>query len=365
MSTFQFGSSNASTRKAWAEGVARDAEHGLFFAPLMYPAGPSAQGAIRSPGYGKGAQIIKVHDLFKNESGDNLTITNVARINGAPTMGDAVDKNSSANLSTYTMTLGYDAARKTVSNTGKISDKKVAFKFRETAKPELASWSRRTTEGLILAHLYGIAAPTNSAVLTRLNLSSSLTTVFGNAVQAFDSDHLVYAGSANTTDAMVSADTSAVLTASLLDQIITKVGEDLSIPLEPTDLGNGEEGFIVPISGRGLEQLRADPDFREAVTEFNGPLNQLLKRKLPKYGNLVFVEYGNCLDPYANVGRMLVLGKDALQFAKVMDWEWWEGVEDTMDWKNLITIGAMMGAKATYFNSARRNALAVDFYKRS
>lgn len=364
--SWKFASGSEIVPKVMAEKVTRNAEHGLIWAPLMYPSGPAAQGLIRNADYGKGAKIIRVNDELRTKPGENLILHNVARINGQPVMGDGRAKDQKTTLQPYTMPLGYSAARiPPITSEGKLNDKKTVLKFRENAMAEGSSWARRTTEGAITAHLFGITAPTNTAVTTRLNLGSDLTTVFGNDVQAFDSDHLVYAGANNASDADVAADTSAVLTASLLDTLITKATEDLSIPLEMAELGNGEEGFLVLLPGRGIEQLKTDPDYRDAIAQYDGPLNAMLKRKLVKYGPFVFVEYANCLDPLANVGRMLVLGKDALQFAKVMDWEWWEGVEDTHDWVNLISIGAMMGAKATVFNSTRRNALAVDFYKRS
>lgn len=364
--SWRFAAGDSLIPKINQEKVTRNAEHGLIWAPLMYPAGPAAKGAIRNPGYGKGAQIIRVAEEFRTKKGDTLVLNNIARITGQPVLADARAKDQKTQLVPYSMTMGYEAFRiPPITSEGKLNDKKVTMEFREQAMQEAPSWARRTTEGILNAHLYGITAPSNSAVLTRLNLPSDLTTIAGNAVQTFDSDHLVYAGSANTTDAEVAADTSAVLTASLLDTLETKVTEDLSIPLEPVDLGDGEEGFLFVLPGRGVEQLKADPDYREAIRQYDGPLNAMLKRKLVRYGKFVFLEYANCFDPLANVGRALILGKDALQFAKVMDWEWWEGVEDTHDWVNLISIGAMMGAKATVFNSARRNSLAVDFYKRS
>jgi hypothetical protein len=363
--SWKFGENHPLTNKAWSEKVTRNAEHKLIWAPLMYPAGPTAKGVIRHPDYGKGAPIIKVHGEFRTKPGDELTLPNVASVNTKPVMGDARAKNQKTTLTPYDMKLKYDAARiPPITSEGKLNDKKTTLNFREEAKVAGASWARRTTEGVINAHLFGIKNPANTAVVDRLNLPRDCSTVFNNEVQEFDAGHIVYAGG-KSNDSQVAADPTAVLTADFLDRLITTATEDLDIPLEPCDLGNGEEGFLFVLPGRGVEQLRADPDYRESVTQYDGALNQLLKRKLVKYGPFVFLEYGNCLDPLANVGRGLILGKDALHFAKVMDWEWWEGVEDTHDWINLISIGAMLGAKGTIFNGARRNALAVDFYKRS
>lgn len=364
---WKFASGDGDVLNVMSESVQRDADRELFYAPLMYPAGPSAKGAIKNKDFGKGASIIRVNTEFESQDkrGLSLVINNIAAVNGQPVIGDSKAIDQKTELARYSMTLGYQAFRiPPIRSNGKLNDKRSTMNFRDEAMQAAPSWARRTTEGLILAHLYGIAAPTNTAVLTELNLPSSLSTVAGNAICEFDSTHLAHAGSGNTTDALVGADTSAVLTASLLDVTQTSIN-DLTIPIEKVDLGDGSQGYLCPINGRGIEQLKNDPDYREAVAEYRGPLNALLKRQLVKYGNFLFYEEPHALLPYANVGRLLILGKGALQFAPVMGWEWWEGVEDTHDWFNLISIGSMFGCRATYFNSTRRNAYAVDYYQRT
>lgn len=365
--TWAIGSGDAATVKAWEEKTIRDAEHRLIWGGVMYPSGPGAKDMIRNKAYGSGSNIIRVSDEFRNTPGDTLTITNVPNVNRVPVMGDTKGLDQSSTLKPYTMKMGYDAARNPFISAGKIQDKRPVINFRTAAKVAQASWMRRTTEGIINAHLYGITAPSNTKVLDRLNLPYDLTTVFGNAVQTFDSTHITYAGvtGANTSDANVAADTSATLSAALLDQLITSALEDLAIPLELADLGDGTEGLLVPIPGRGIEQLRSDPQFVKYATQFDGAKNLLLKRDMPRYGPLVFMEYTEHFQPAANVGRLLLLGKDALQFLKPMDWQWWEGVQDINDWFSIISVAAMMGAQATNFNGTRRNSYACDFYMRS
>lgn len=361
--TWQFGVNDTQTVKLWSEKVIRDADKTQWWAPVMYPVDGDAK-TLRHPDAGKGGEIIAVHTDFQNKSGDRVTIHNVAQSTGRGVHGDGYLKNTGATISTYTMNLFYENVAYQIVSSGELSERRTVMNFREHARKNLASWARRKTEGAIVLSLWGLTAPNNSSVLTNLNWNTTESEVFLNTIQAFDSDHILYAGDA-TSDATI--DSADVLTAQLITKAETKALEDLSIPLEMVNI-DGEDCFILFTSGRGAEQLRYDPDWRDAQGYGNtrSSDNPLLKRAIGKYSKTYVVEYPNCLNPAANVCRSILAGKNALQMAKVEDWSWFEDYTiDTRKRRKAISIGGFFGMAPTYFNSTRRNALAIDHYVRT
>jgi N4-gp56 family major capsid protein len=359
---FEFGTNDAETVKKWSELVVRDAEHKLIWAPMMYST--DAPKSIRHPDAGKGGKIIKVHTDFagQDKKGDTLTIHNVARVTGRGVQGDGLLRDTGANLDTYTMTAKFENYAQQVRSKGELAEKRSVLDFRQQARTELSSWVRRKLEGAIVLSLWGITAPNNSGVLTRLNWNTTESEVFLNTIQAFDSDHIVYAGDATSNATIDSAD---VMTAQLLTKLETKAFEDLDIPLDPID-NNGEECLYLFLSGRGCEQLQYDPDWRDAqAVNARGESNPKIKGVIGKYGRIYVINYANCLNPAANVGQGVLVGSDALQMLKVEDPTWFEDFEDTRKRRKVISIGGMTGMAATYFQSARRNAIAVRHYVRS
>lgn len=359
---FEFGTNDAETVEKWSEGVIRDAEHTQFWGSMMYST--DSPKAIRHPDAGKGGQIIKVHTDFQGQDkrGDTLTITNVNRVTGRGVHGDGLLRDTALDMTTATMQVKFENYATQVKTMGELAEKRSLLNFRTEAKVELGSWVRRKIEGAFVLALWGLTAPNNSGVLTRLNWNTTESTVFLNTIQAFDSDHIVYAGDATSS---ATVDSSDVLTAQLLTKLETKAFEDLTIPLEPVEI-NGEDCLILFTSGRGAEQLQYDPDWRDAqASNSRGPDNPKIKGLIGKFGRIYVVNYANCLNAAANVCQSILVGRDALQMLKVEEPSWFEDYEDTRKRRKVISIGGMMGVASTYLSSARRNALAVRHYVRT
>jgi N4-gp56 family major capsid protein len=367
---FDFGRNDPETVKLWSELVVRDAEHKLFFSPMMYSA-TNDSAAVRHPDANKAEGVIRVHTEFQEKAGDRLTINNVARIQGEGVYGDSLLRDTGSDVDTYTMDLYFDQVAKQTRDSGKLAAKRTSMDFRKITKPELASWWRRQVEGSIIRSLYGLANPANaSTVLGRLNQpTTSNSTVMGNTIQAFDSSHLMYAGVGNA--AASDLESTDVLTSQVLSKAETAFCSDLSIPLEGLDM-KGEEGFLLLTPRRGIEQLLYDEAWRQAQGTYVRDMNHpLIKLTVGRIGKFWVVPYDNALtvatatDGSGVVNRALVLGKDALQMAKVEDPQWFEDYVDTAKRRRVISIGGMYGIAPTYFNSSRRNSAAIDFYARA
>ena len=208
----------------------------------------------------------------------------------------------------------------------------------------------------------GLTSWNNTTKLKYWPQTGAIASVYGNTIQAFDSDHIAYAGTATSNGTITSGD---VMTAQFLTKLETTAFEDLSIPLDGMDV-DGQQELILFLSRRGCEQLLYDEDWinanRAGVQSMDNPI---VKRSIGKFGNIRVVPYNFCLNPAANVSQGILCGKDAIQMAKVEDFSWFEDFEDTRKRRKVVSIGGMFGAAATYFNSTRRNAIAVRHYVRS
>lgn len=358
MATWEFATGDASTVKLWSEKVIRDAEKHLFFAPLAYTLKSSkSQRATESSKY-KG--IIQVHSDLQSQKGDRVTLENVARITGRGVHGDGLLAGTGADLNVYTMNLFIENVAMQVRTAGELSERRVVMDFRETAMPELGSWAGRKLEEAIALALWGLTSWNNSPYDNWSN--NGETSVFGNTIQTFDSAHQLYAGDATSNGTIDSGD---VLTAQMLTKAETTAFEDLAIPLEPLNI-DGEDCLILFVSNRGKEQLLYDQEFREAQSaNTRGSSNPMLSGTIGKFGRIWVIPYPKAPNPAANVGSAILCGANALQLAKVKDWEWWEGYEDSMKRRKVIAVGGTFGLASTYLNSTRRNAVAINHYQRS
>lgn len=358
--TWEFGVNDAETVEKWTEATVRDGEKMITFAPFMTS---QTEGAVRNPEVGNAGGIIKVHTEFagKDKAGRTLTIYNVADIPASErgVHGDGLLRDTGADLDTYTMQLRFENVAEQVRTMGELNEKGPLLQFRQTAREKLARYVRAKTEGAIILQLWGLTSWNNTTKLKHWSQQGQESSVFGNTIQAFDADHIVYAGDA-TSNATIGTDD--VMTAQLLTKLETKALEDLDIPLEPLN-----DELILFCSNRAAEQLLYDEDFIRVNADANtrGSDNPIVRRSIGKFGMIRVVPIPYALNPAANVGQAVLCGKDALQMAKVEDWSWFEDFEDNRKRRKVISVGGTFGVAATYINSTRRNALAVRHYQRS
>jgi hypothetical protein len=352
--TWNYTSSSAETQKKWSRALQRDLEKENFFAPLIYDVSDNI------PTDTKATQgIIKQHNDLrgKNNRGNSLVVYNVANSTGKPVIDDATLAGSGGPIDTYTQEISLSLVAYEHVSRGVMSEKRVPLDFRREARTSLSGKLQRCLEEGLMLHLSG----TNTFVNTNIKSWASGDTIFGNAVQTFDSDHIKYV--TGSSDANVAADNTAKLSAAVLDSVITKASDTLDIPVEPLRV-DGEDLFLFLCSYEGLEQLFADQRFREAqqYAAPRGKENPLLGFTKIRYRNLLIKPYAKIVKPIANAAYNLLLGKDALHVlpgSESVDW-----IEDFEDRKRkpVVATQMMLGAQGCKFNGTRRNAVRVVSY---
>lgn len=361
--TWEFGINDPETVQKWTEATIRDADKMLTFAPFMTS---MTEGAIRNPEASKTGGVFRVHTDFsgRDKKGRVVTIHNVADIDPAEIgiYGDAIGRDQGANLDTYTMQLKYDSVMLPVRSSGELSEKSTVLDFRKEARAKLAKWAAHKTDGGLWLALNGLTSYTNGTKLKYWPQNGAISSVYGNDIQAFDADHIAYAGDATS---VATVDQGDVLTAQFLTKLETTALEDLSIPLDPF-MVDGMPELILFVGNRGKEQLLYDEDWIKAnQAGVQSSDNPIVKRSIGKFGNIRVVPVPFALNLAANVAQAVLCGKDAVQLAKVEDFSWFEDFEDIRKRRKVISIGGMFGMAATYLNGTRRNAMAVRHYSRT
>lgn len=364
---WSFSTDNAATVKRWSTMDTRDAEKAVFFYPMMFA--DKAKG-LRAQATGMPTDATKgmirwFTEFTEHDSGDRITIPHVPKVVGRGVHGDAILRGSgqSANILTQDLLLDFFATQ--VYNNGPLSDQRVALKFIDTMRPELAKWYTRKWEEAIVLALWGLTTWANTGVLENWNGGLvGESSVFNSPIETFDSGSILYAGDA-TSDASI--DSADVLTANLLDRIATKITQEMTYPVTPIIDEQGQPAWGFVTSGYGIEQLKADSQFRDnhtKVTTVNAN-NPLTQRALFKYNGLYIIPYAKTLNPLANVGRSLVLGADNMVAAKHKGIEYFVDPADDAQRRKALSVTGSGAVKADKVGGVRRNALAVDHYVRT
>lgn len=377
--TYAFTASQAETVKLWTTKDTRDAEKMQFFYPMMYAGDKGTARYLPEASKFKG--MIKVFTEFKEGktgsgiTGDRLTIPHVPRVDAYGIEGDTQLRGSGSTQTITSQNLFFNYFATQLISPGPLSDARAILKFMDVCRPSLRDWySRKLEEAFVLA-LWGLTSWTNTTVLKNWGQGVQAQTWL-NDIQTFGTDStdplsgITYGGTA-TSDATI--DATCVLTAQLLTKVQTTITEDRDIPMEPMKDDANQDTYAFLTSGRGVEQLLYDEDFRTAATRvLPSPSadNPLMKYGGWRYGNLQIITYPKCLQPSANVNRSIVCGADALFFGKVEDIGYFEDNADDAQLKKALSVRAAAGVKAnkitpTGGTASRRNAHAVDHWSRT
>lgn len=368
--TWQFSTADLATIKRWGSKDTRDSRRSLFWYPLMFADG---SGGLRLQKSGmlpssKWKGVIRTYSEFQvMEGGDMIRLKHVPKLAGRGTHGDAqlAGATLSTGLLTQDMYLDYFATQ--VASSGPLSDQRVGMDFIDTWRPELAAWYAMKWEEAITIALWGLTTWYGTPFDNWDNTNGEAT-IFNSTVETFDTDAITYAGDA-TSDATI--DAGDVLTAQLLTKIRTDIRETRTFPVEPLTNEKEQDCFGFVTSGRGIEQLMADQEFRDNHTKVvpNGD-NPLTKRAGFFYNGFYIMEYERCPRVSENVGRSLVVGADALLAAEHKGIEYFTDPADHAKRRVALSVTGSGGVKAhkpapVTGTARRRNCHAVDHYVRS
>lgn len=314
--------------------------------------------------------IHLVTDLTYTERGDRVIMPIVLDLQGDGVVADNELEGNEESLVNDDVEIKIDQLRNGVKSRGKLAEQKVVIRFRAQARDKLAYWLANRLEQLALLTLAGIAYTFTLTGGLRPAGSQLSQLQFAGDVSAPSTNRVMYPQAAYTTTANITA--SDTLNWDMLLRLKTMA---IRKRLKPLRVG-GKECFIVLLSPEQARDLKQSSDYKTIVSraDRSGPDNKLFTGAFAMIDGLIL--YDTALIPttfdaasgskYGSGGtvdgaRAMLLGAQALAFAKIGDADWEES--DNQDYKNKtgVSYGRFIGFRKPKFKTIYDNLSSEDF----
>ena len=315
--------------------------------------------------------IIQEDVSLESASGDEVQFDLSANITGSPVTGDDVAEGHEKRLQFYSDTVKIDQARMPVSTGGRMTAKRTLHNLRQTAKRRSSEYWAGWIDQLLFMYLSG-----SRGVNEEYHEPADYTGFAGNALQAPDSAHLLFAGSASSKATIAAADkmTRNVVERAETHARMMKAHDNQSTRIMPVTMEGGEHYVIVMSPWQEHDMRTADTtgwvEIQKAAAAAEGRKNPLFTGALGMIKRVVLQSHEHVVrfDDYgagSNVAaaRAMFLGRQAAILAygtnKGLRYDW---QEELKDYKNQVNIasGVIIGVKKSKFNDRDFGAIAID-----
>jgi N4-gp56 family major capsid protein len=317
--------------------------------------------------------IQRLTDL-DSAAGDTISFDLSLQLRKRPIYGDDRAQGKSEDLKFATDQVMIDQMRAPVSAGGRMTRKRTLHDLRSVARDRLGDYWARFLDEMMFIYLSG-ARGINEDFIEDVTWVGHA----GNAIQAPDTDHLVYGGTATAKANVTSAD---VMSVQAIERVLVKAQMIRAVnPENPNMLPvsiNGEPHFVivmVPFQEYSMRTSVAPGswlDIQKAAAAAEGKNNPIFKGSLGMINNAVlhshesvirFNDYGATVNLPA--ARALLLARQAgvaaYGTAGGMRMQW---KEELTDFENQVDIaaGTIMGTKKTRFRNRDFGVIAIDTY---
>jgi len=321
-------------------------------------------------GEAEGSVIQRLTELEKDQ-GDTISFDLAIQLRGKPTAGDQRIEGKGEQLKFYTDTVMIDQVRHPVTSGGKMSRKRTIHDIRSKMKMKLGEYFARLHDEYLFCYLSGARGMNEDFVQ-----DTDWTGHAGNAFQAPDDSHHIYASTATSTATLT---TAMKFTSSLVEKAVAKSKmfralDPKKANMQPVKVENGKH-YIALINPWQCYDLRnADTtgwlEIQKAVMTAEGRKNPIFAGGLGMINNCIihehesvirFNDWGSGSD--VNGARALFLGAQAgvvaYGSASGLRFDW---SEETLDHGNEVEIAAgfIGGMKKTRFNGADFGVISID-----
>lgn len=357
MTTTTFGTNSPQTVQKWSTDLWLDQRKQSYFEQRFIGTSNNS--------------IIHRKTELETGAGDRVKFDLCVQLRGQPTYGDDRAEGSEENQRYYQDEVFIDQVRKPVSAGGEMTRKRTAHDLRATAKDLLSDYFARFTDELFMMYLGG-----GRGVNEDFIVPVGYTGFAGNAFQAPDADHILYAGAATSKATLTANDK---MTKALVERALNKAEMMQARNPETANMvpvKNGSQGQYVFLMNpdQEFDMRNADTtgwlDIQKAAAAAEGRDNPIFKGGLGMIGGAVlhkhrsvirFSDYGSGSN--VNAARALLMGRQAAVVAYGtsggMRYTWKEKMKD-YDNEPTVAAGCIFGVKKTRFNGKDFGVLSVD-----
>lgn len=250
-----------------------------------------------------------------------------------------------------------------------MSEQRTVIRFRTTAKNKLAYWLAERIDQLMFLTASGVAYTLENNGATR-SLSSNLNSLaFAGDVTAPSTNRILYGGAATSTATLATSETMT------WDLIVEARALAKYKRIKPIRMG-GREYYCMVMSTQQARDLKQDSDYQTINKDGNvrGKGNPLFDGALAIVDGVILYEHNYVYhtigaasgSKYGSSGTVdgaqaLLLGAQAMGFARIGDAEWAESDNRNYGSKTGISYGRMIGMLKPVFTSRFDDDAAEDF----
>lgn len=317
--------------------------------------------------------IVQRKTELDSDSGDKISFDLSVQLRGLPVRGDTKAKGTEENLRFFSDEVVIDQVRHPVSAGGRMTRKRTVHDLRQVAKDRLSDYWSKYIDELFFIYLSGARG-----VNADYTEPTTFTGHAGNAIQAPDTGHLIYAGGRTAKNAITSSDKMGrtVIEKACTTARMMRSTDPTTANMLPVSI-NGEPHYVLLMSPFQEYDLRVSDtsgwlEMQKAAAASEGRGNPIFKGGLGMINNTVlhshesvvrFSDYGSGVNLPA--ARALYLGRQAgvvaYGTAGGLRYQWEEEMDD---YKNVVNVvaGTIIGVKKTRFDSKDFGVLAIDTY---
>lgn len=353
---FAFGDPKA--QKRWSSELARETATKSYFTKKFIGTDSNS--------------VIQRKTELDSDAGDRVSFDLAVLLRNRPTTGDNRVKGKEENMRFFTDEVIIDQLRHAVSAGGKMSRKRVVHDIRENARELLSIYWSKYIDELHFIYLSG-ARGINQDFIEPTDYTGHA----GNALQAPDADHLMYAGAATSKATLVNTDRMSRVTverASVKCRMLRALNPDAANML-PVNV-EGEKRYVLLMSAFAEYDMRTSVtggewlDIQKAAAASEGRKNPIFAGSLGMLNDVVlhshesvirFSDYGAGSNVAAS--RALLLGRQAgvVAYGTAGGLRYtWKEEEDDYGNEPTIVAGTIIGVKKTRFNSRDFGIISID-----
>lgn len=306
-----------------------------------------------------------VRDLTATARGVECVMHLVPDLVGDGTAGDRLMKGREESLTADDESIVLDQLRHAVRSRGTMSEQKTVIRFRETARDTLANWASQKIDELAFLTVSGRAYTLNLDGSTRDATSHLSLLAFAGSVTAPTANRSRFGDGTGTGD---------ITTAGKLlwSFVVTARAYAARKRLKPIRM-NGKDCYCLVAGPEAIRDLKNDANYNANVgrAAARGKDNPLFTGYISEVDGIYIFEHPKVCSNYGGTlwgagtnvqgQQCLLLGAQALGFARIGDPKWVEDKDD--DYENQDNVGYSMkiGMKKPVFASQYDAGAAADF----
>lgn len=316
--------------------------------------------------------IQRLTDL-ESDAGDTIQFDLSVQLRNKPTSGDQRLEGKEEQLRFFSDEVKIDQLRHGVSAGGKMSRKRTTHNVRRIARDRLSDYWSGYMDEMHFIYMSG-ARGINEDFVEDLTYAGHAT----NSIQAPDTAHLIYGGTAT---AKANVTTSDFMSRATIERAVTKATmlravDKTKVSVLPVMI-NGESHYVCVMSPFQEHALRVSDtsgwlEMQKAAASAEGRNNPIFKGNLGMINNVVlhshssairFSDYG--VGTNLPAARALFLGRQAgvcaFGSSGGLRFSWTEEMKDHGN-EPTVAAGVILGVKKTRFNNADFGVISIDTY---